>query len=133
VIDEFNAERLVGTWMLVSASAADSNGRPLRPPYGPEPMGRVVFTATGRMMAVLGDGRNDIPAGENRSFVAYCGNFRIENGALTTVVDAASVPALVGNHEVRALRWDGENLVLIPPPRRNGERRELVWQRSGRG
>ena len=59
-----------------------------RPPYGPEPMGRLVLTGAGRMMAVLCDGRTSIPEGEKRVYSSYCGNYRVETDTLTTIVDA---------------------------------------------
>src|SRR3954466_15026815 len=47
---------IVGTWRLVRAEAFDANGKPQPAPYGGAPMGRVMFTSSGRMMAMTGDG-----------------------------------------------------------------------------
>lgn len=123
------AEELQGVWRLVSATAVASDGRALRPPYGPTPMGSLVLAANGRMMAVLCDGRPELPAGEMRAYASYCGNYRIEKDHLITRVDAALDPSRIGGEQVRRLEWRGEDLVLFPPPRPDGERRDLVWRR----
>lgn len=122
---------LVGTWMLVEANAVDGDGTAIRPPYGPQPMGRLVLTAGGRMMAVLCDGRAAVPDGETRAYSSYCGNYRIEDGCLVTTVDAAALAGRLGSKEVRRLDMRGGRLVLIPPRRKDGEQRELFWERCG--
>jgi Lipocalin-like domain len=129
--EAISPEGLVGTWMLVEATAVDGEGRPIRPPYGPQPMGRLVLTAAGRMMAVLCDGRTTVPDGETRAYSSYCGNYRIENGCLITTIDAAALPERIGSEEVRKLDMRGTRLVLIPPRRKNGEQREIFWERCG--
>ena len=57
-------QSIVGTWKLIAAAARDRNGNPVPDPYGGRPMGRVMFTADGRMMAVTCDGRADLPPGD---------------------------------------------------------------------
>ena len=54
---------IVGTWRLVAATSLDPEGRQLPLPYGPQAIGRIVFTADKRMMAALSDGRSELPAG----------------------------------------------------------------------
>ena len=55
---------IVGTWKLVGARARDRDGKPLPEPYGGKGLGRVMFNADGRMMAVTCDGRTDLPRAE---------------------------------------------------------------------
>ena len=129
--DSIKAEQLLGTWKLVSATAVDAQGRPLKPPYGPEPMGRLALTGAGRMMAVLCDGRTSMPEGEKRVYSSYCGNYRVEADTLTTTVDAAAVVERIGSKQVRKLELRDGRLVLIPPRRADGEQRELVWEFCG--
>jgi hypothetical protein len=124
-------EQLHGTWRLVASAAVDAEGQKLPPPYGPEPMGRLVLNATGRLMAVLCDGRPDLPDGTKRAYGSYCGNFRVENDTLVTIVDAAALSDRIGGSQVRRLEFRDGRLVLIPPRRRNGEQRELFWEREG--
>jgi hypothetical protein len=123
---------LVGTWRLVGAVARDSEGRPLPLPYGPQAIGRIVFTADQRMMAALSDGRADLPAGARREYGGYCGNYTFDGTTLATNVDAAPNPALVGTVQTRGVRFEGDRMVLRPPPRDiDGvmHHRELTWGR----
>ncbi len=128
---KINADHVIGVWNLIAATAVDQERRPMRPPYGPQPTGSLVLTATGRMLAVLCDGRAEVPDGETRAYASYCGNYRIVDDRLVTRVDAASIPSMVGGEEIRALAICDDRLVLRPPPRRSGEQRELVWERCG--
>jgi hypothetical protein len=61
-------QSIVGTWKLLHATARDAPGaaRPL--PYGGKALGRVTFTADGRMMSVVCDRRKELPAGVSREW-----------------------------------------------------------------
>jgi len=120
---------IVGTWRLVKAEAHDANGQPLPAPYGGQGMGRVMFTVEGRMMAVVCDGRPTLPEGSKRDYSSYCGNYTFDGTQLVTKVDAASDPSRIGSDQVRGVSFDGENMVLRPPPRPSGEHRVLTWKR----
>ncbi len=123
---------IIGTWRLIAAVAKDAAGNVLASPFGPQAMGRVVFNADGRMMAVLCDGRPSLPAGTTRDYSSYCGNYTFDGSQLVTRVDAASDPARIGTDQVRDVRFEGERMVLRPPPRQgaNGpEQREITWER----
>jgi hypothetical protein len=123
---------IVGTWKLVRAVARDANGGVLPEPYGGRAIGRVTFTADGRMQSVVCDGRREIPAGETRDYNSYCGNYTFDGTKLVTRVDAASDPSRLGSDQVRGVRFEGELMVLSPPPRQAAGRqeyRELTWQR----
>jgi hypothetical protein len=54
---------IVGTWTLLHATARDAAGTARPAPYGGKELGRVTFTADGRMMSVVCDGRKELPAG----------------------------------------------------------------------
>ncbi len=127
----FDTAQLLGSWRLVRAVAEDEAGGKLPPPYGPQPMGRLVLNADGRMMAVLCDGRPQLPPGEERAYASYCGNFRIEDGRLITRVDAAALRERIGGDEVREVELKGNRLVLRPPRRADGAQRILSWEREG--
>jgi hypothetical protein len=125
-------QSIVGTWRLVDAKSHDPNGQSLPAPYGGKGMGRVTFSVEGRMMAVVCDGRTDLPAGIKRDYSSYCGNYKFDGTKLVTRVDAASDPARIGSDQVRDVSFDGERMVLRPPPRQSGERTEqrvLTWER----
>ena len=123
---------IVGTWKLVRAAAKDGNGAPLPEPYGGKGIGRVTFTADGRMQSVVCDGRKEMPPGVTRDYSFYCGNYTFDGTRLVTRVDAASDPTRIGSDQVRGVRFEGELVVLSPPPRHSAgkqEYRELTWQR----
>jgi len=123
---------IIGTWRLVGAVARDAAGNALAAPFGPLAMGRVVFNADGRMMAVLCDGRPSLPDGTTRDYASYCGNYTFDGSRLVTRVDAASDPARIGTDQVRDVRFDGQYMILRPPPRPGAggpEQREITWER----
>ncbi len=124
---------IVGTWRLVMTRAHTDGGEPMHPPYGPNPMGIVTFSADRRMMAVLCDGRAALPANETgREYTSYCGTYTFDGATLVTRVDAASDPSRIGGDQVRKVRFEGERLVLTPPPRPGRgvtQHRELFWER----
>jgi hypothetical protein len=123
---------IVGTWKLVRATARNAAGGELPAPYGGHAMGRVTFSADGRMMSVVCDGRPELPPGMSREYSSYCGNYTFDGTRLVTCVDAASDPSRIGGEQPRGVRFDGEFLILSPPPRGAGskaEYREIIWQR----
>jgi hypothetical protein len=129
------ANKIVGTWRLAMTRAKNDAGEPMHSPYGPKPMGVVVFGADGRMMAVLCDGRPSMPDDEPfREYMSYCGNYRFDGSTLVTRVDASSDPSRVGGDQVRHARFEDGRLVLMPPPRPwRGEtqHREMFFERIG--
>jgi len=124
---------IVGTWRLVITRARNDAGEPMHPPYGPQPMGTVVFSADHRMIAVVCDGRPALPADEpEREYTSYCGTYRFDGTTLVTRVDAASDTSRIGGDQVRKVRFEGDRMVLTPPPRPwRGvmQHRELFWER----
>lgn len=123
---------IVGTWRLVAATAKDAAGNLLPPPYGGRGMGRVAFTADGRMMAVTCDGRPDLPQGARREYSSYCGNYTFDGARLVARVDAASDPSRIGGEQVREVSFDGERMILRPLPRATADglqHREIVWEK----
>jgi len=123
---------IVGIWRYVSGTMVDPGGQQIGVPYGPRGMGLVSLTADGRMMAVLVDGRAELPDGARREYSSYCGNYTFDGSTLTTTVDANSDPARFAVPQVRKVRFDGDRMVLVPPDREtNGLKihRELIWER----
>lgn len=124
---------VIGTWRLLRAVASDGNGNELPVPYGGHPMGRVVLSADGRMMAMTSDARREIPGGGKREYSTYCGNYTYDGKQLITRVDAASDPSRVGSEQVRDVRFEDGLMVLRPPLRSYGgaaaEQRELFWEK----
>jgi len=92
---------IVGTWKLLHATARDAAGAARPSPYGGTALGRVTFTADGRMMSVVCDGRKELPAGVTREYNSHCGNYTYDGDKLVTRVDAASDPSRIGSDQVR--------------------------------
>ena len=127
-----SAPALVGTWRLVATRAIDANGTQVAVPFGPRGMGLVTLTHDGRMMAVLCDGRKSLPEGAKREYSSYCGNYTFDGSTLVTTVDANSDPSRFTIPQVRKVRFEGDRMILQPPPvELNGVKvtRELSWER----
>jgi hypothetical protein len=120
---------VVGTWRLVKAEAHDGNGNSLPAPYGGQGMGRLTLSAEGRMASVVVDPRPELPPGTARDYSSYCGNYAVDGATLTTRVDAASDPTRLGSDQVRQVSFDGDFMVLRPPPRVGGEHRVPTWEK----
>ena len=123
---------IVGTWKLAHATARNAAGAPLPAPYAGNGIGRVTFTAEGRMMSVVCDGRPQLPAGTPREYSSYCGNYTFDGSRLVTRVDAASDPSRLGSDQLRGVRFEEGRMILSPPPRGAGETaeyREITWER----
>jgi len=124
--------RIIGHWRLVATRAWDAAGAPLPNPYGPMPLGTVTLTDEGRMLAVLSDGRPDLPPGTKRDYRSYIGAYSFDGTTLHTIVDGADEPAWLGSDQIRATRFEGGRMILRPPPRLIDGRevhRELAWER----
>jgi hypothetical protein len=128
-----NGTSLVGTWKVVGATSRDADGKSLPQPYGPKGMGLVTLNANGRMMAVLCDGRAELPEGTRRDYASYCGNYTFDGTTLVTKVDASSGGRIaLGSDQVRKVRFEGSRMVLTPPPAEiNGvmQYRDIFWER----
>jgi hypothetical protein len=127
---------LVGSWALTSAQFEFSGGEEAFEMYGPNPSGRVIFGAAGRMMVLItpagGGGQATTPGG----LMAYSGRFEIGEGRLVTQVDVASLPAWVGTEQVRRFGLEGDVLSLFTAemahprfPERKGQG-VLRWRRE---
>ena len=123
---------IVGTWRLVRVEAFDADGKPHPNAYGGAPMGRLMLTSGGRMMAMTGDGRPTLPAGQVREYNTYAGTYTFDGKRLVTRVDSCSNPAYMGTEQFRDVGHDGALMVLRPPLRtyagRPPEQRVLYWE-----
>ena len=92
-----------------------------------------MFTSSGRMMAMTGDGRKEAHAGQVREYNTYAGTYTFNGKQLITRVDSCSNPAYMGTEQVRDVGHEGELMVLRPPVRayvgRPPEQRILYWER----
>ena len=123
---------IIGIWRLVATTAHDDSGTMLDPPMGPLPLGIVTLTAEGRMLAVLSDGRPELPPGTRREYRSYIGAYTFDGTTLVTKVDGADDPSWLDSEQVRAARFENGRMILRPPPRMVAGRlvhRELAWER----
>jgi len=138
---ETNA-KLVGTWKLVSASSTTSTGERSETPYGPSPVGLLIYTEDGRVTALIScGGRKPLSFGGGileeqaeafKTFLAYAGRYTLSGDKVTHHVEISSIQNYVGKDLVRGVKFQGDQIILVTPPTPvNGKIQtvELIWQR----
>ncbi|MEM7545593.1 MAG: lipocalin-like domain-containing protein [Pseudomonadota bacterium] len=119
---------LFGSWSLVSFQVTLDKGG-VTAPYGPDPLGRLVYTSNGYMSAHLMARERPIPEGAAvearalaiaRTHFSYAGQFRIEGAEVVHVVDMAMSPDWIGQEKRRTIEWDGADLILTEKRARLG-------------
>ncbi|HEU0199845.1 MAG TPA: lipocalin-like domain-containing protein [Burkholderiaceae bacterium] len=142
--------QVVGNWKLVSFEIEFQDTGERWAIFGKRPVGFLVFTAEGRMMAHLEAERRAVPRSfEERvaayeTLIAYSGKYRQEHDRVTVRIDAASDAAWLGSEQTRYYRLDGDRLLvrsdwarspgddhISAPPSDRIIRSQLVWQREG--
>jgi lipocalin-like protein len=132
---------LVGTWRLLSYETRDAGGRTGRP-YG-DAVGRLEYDGNGNMAGqVMRPGRASVEVGDDVArqmraaylgYIAYFGTYEIASDAHTVVhhVQGALNPAWVGTDRVRAMRFEGERLILSTVVLKAGQTvtHVLTWER----
>jgi hypothetical protein len=137
----------VGVWKLVSYSTQDPDSGETFYPFGKGATGYIIYTAGGRMAALLqAEGRRKFSAGnrinapmEERAeafstSTAYMGTYTFEGNRVTHHVEAATNPDWVGSDQLRYPKIEGNQLTITTPPlptRPDGKLRVsiLVWER----
>ncbi len=145
--EEASANRLVGSWRLVSAESHSSAG-PVTFDYGREPLGRAMFDDGGRMSLHLlsptrmrwasGDFLRPTPEELRESwdgYFGYFGSYSVDEsaGVLTFHVEGAHYPNYMGSDQRRFFVLDGDRLTLRTPPERAGGADityVIVWERE---
>lgn len=142
------SNKLVGTWKLVSIEERRADGQRVTPlDYGPDPVGLLIYDATGHMSAhAMRRGRAQLPSDDvhlvppeqaKAAFVGYNGYFgtyEVDQGAGVVIhhVEGSLIPNWEGNPQRRRFTLSGDKLILEPPPfDAAGEKhtRRLTWQR----
>lgn len=138
---------LIGAWELVSWQFVQPDGTAVDA-FGPNPRGRLVYTAGGSMSVVLSAaGRPLLPADpgartpEQKAAAfdgahAYAGAWRLLPGEVVHHVDVSTLPNYEGNEQHRRFQIDGDLLTLTTPPGRAAHLTpgsatvgRLVWRR----
>lgn len=115
------AERIVGTWELVSYKVEDQETGTLIDAMGRTPRGRVIFTKDGWVAFNL-EGSERKPATSDaeraalmKTLVAYIGRYRIEGDQWVTSVQTAWAPEWVGTDQRRSVKLDGDFADVTTP------------------
>lgn len=115
------ADRIVGTWELVSYKVEDKETGQLIDAMGSTPRGRAIFTRDGWVAFNL-EGSDRTPATNEaeraalmKSLVAYIGRYRIEGDQWVTSVETAWAPDWVGTEQRRTVRLDGDDAEVTTP------------------
>jgi len=138
---------LTGSWLLRAWDIYGPGTGHQAQPFGPEPMGLLVYTPDGWMSAtVCRPGRTPFPPGSSprrlddatvadafRSYFHYAGPYRVEADRVIHCVHYCLNPSMVGTEQVRTLALDGDRLTLRGEESVAGgvRRHELVWRRAG--
>jgi hypothetical protein len=139
------AERLVGTWRLVSASASTDAAHVDSTPYGAKPEGVLTYTSGGWVTAIIRHSdRKPLSTGDRISappeerteafatFFAYAGRYAVTKDRVIHHVEISSAENWVGTDMVRIIQLDGDRMTLATPPLTIGNQTrtfELVWKR----
>jgi hypothetical protein len=137
------AKDIVGTWSLVSVTV-DRDGNKTEP-FGPNPMGVLVFDRSGHFSLVViraglpklvSNNRMTGSAEENKAIVrgstAYFGTYSVSEAdrMFTVHVEGATFPNWVGTDQKRIFTINGDQLRYTNSSRSGGEGTALViWKR----
>lgn len=130
-------DRLVGLWNLVSVTTVSdeaSGSKQLGHPFGPQPLGRILFTPEGYMSATITNPdhgkfwKNDASwrtasdkdiASIARVMISYSGDCKIyyEDGILLASTDVVISldPAWIGTEQVRRVSFEENGHLLLKP------------------
>lgn len=137
----------VGVWRLLSYTAQDPETKEVFYPFGRDATGYILYTAGGRMAAMLQAGgrkrfsagnRINAPADERAeafsTSTGYTGTYTFEGDRVTHHVEVATNPDWIGVDQLRFPKIEGNRLTITTPPlptRPDGKLRvsTLVWER----
>lgn len=141
------AEALVGAWELVDFSVTFDDGREPVAPFGDDAGGQLIYSASGRMSAVLCAGQRpalSVDALERAakaplqekgaafdSYLSYAGTYAVRDGSVVHTVELALVPNIVGREQVRQIRLEDDDLWLSydRESKRGPQHYTLRWRR----
>ena len=142
---QMNQNSLVGAWTLVSWESQAMDGT-VTQPYGPNPMGQIVYSESGRMSAQLMHPTAALPEAtattvEEMSaaifgrFFSYYGSYTVDEESSIVIhhVEGALLPTWVETERPRSFTFDGRDRVILNTMpdelRTSGAVSTLIWQR----
>ena len=125
--NEDAAKKLHGVWRLTSLKLQvvgdESQARDI---FGSNPKGYLIFTAEGRMTAVVSAADRKPPTNDAdnialmKSFLAYTGKYAIEGDKWTTKVDVSWNEVYSAQDQVQFFKVDGDRLAVRTAERESG-------------
>ena len=116
---------LVGAWDLVTWVIEHDGAQPPSHPYGSDASGQIIYSADGRMSAVISRADRaalstasprEAPASECRdamvSFFCYAGSWELDGNTVIHRLTLALNPAMLGTEQRREARLTGDILEL---------------------
>jgi hypothetical protein len=137
---------VLGTWRLVSAGNIYKDGR-FEPfaEYGPNPIGYLMYDATGHMCVSLANPKHphwadadrptDAEKAESfRVMFAYCGTYEVQEKVHRIIhrPEMSSWPHYVGTDQVRPYQLEGKRLILSGHETAPGDEPsdyKITWER----
>jgi hypothetical protein len=140
------AQKLLGTWKLVSYVGEEVPSGARADVMGPRPSGYINYGADGRMIVIIVGSDRKKPVGPLatpeeaqdliRSMLAYAGTYTVDSSANTVThhVEISWDQSRTGASLIRTYKLDGERLTLTTQPSNDpatGKKtvRTLVWER----
>ena len=134
-------KRLIGSWRLVSYETDEAGGRRGRP-YG-DAVGRLTYDDRGQMTGQvmrpnrarveIGDGSAQQVRAAYIGYIAYFGTYEVADDGRSVVhhVEGSLNPEWVGGTQRRALRFEGERLILSADVKKHAAivTHSLTWER----
>jgi hypothetical protein len=133
---------IVGAWSLSSYEIRLKPSGTIKIPFGPHPLGRILYEANGQMSSQLMRPEMTAFASADplratdeeaalawRNYIGYWGTYTIDAraGIITHHIEGAWLPNLVGQNQTRAFQLSGDSLSLdFDLPAWHGH---LTWKR----
>jgi len=142
-------EQFYGTWELVSWKIEQANGELIDSPWGPDPLGWIMYHPGGYMSVALmrpdrakfaSNNLLEATAEEVRvgfeGYIGYCGFYEVNEQERSVIhrLQLGWFPNLVGTEQKRYFEFTGDRLTLKTPPMTMvGEAKihHLIWERFG--
>ena len=139
-------DRLIGTWRLVSAMREELPSGAKTPFLGENPTGFLHYMPDGRMLALITRAGRKAPVGKVanaaeaealiRSMISYGSRYECVGNEVIHHCDISWNESFTGTVQRRSVAFDGERLILSPPPSPDPTDgtmsvRRLTWERVG--
>jgi hypothetical protein len=142
---EVSSSDLAGAWLLESWKIHYGDQVEAGYPFGPDPVGLLIYSSDGWMSATVSRAlRPPFPGGQSPrqmdagavaeaywSYFHYAGTWRIEGDQVIHSVVHSLNPNMAGTLQVRHMKLDGQRLTLtgLEPHRGDTRRHVLLWKR----